>query len=173
MTVAQLAPAPTLAIAPPPPTTLSELFECLDGCHQRIPVPTLVDLLEGLDLPQTAFGSLTDFDPGRYTRTVLRAGPAYEALIVCWLPGQHSAIHDHRGSNCAFRVLIGRASETIYSIDEQGLAHAGEQNRYTTGFVAASSDLDVHRVSNLDGEDLVTLHIYSSPLGRMGTYTAA
>ena len=173
MTVALLAPDPTLATAPTPSTVLSRLFGFLDGYSQPIQVPTLVDHLEGLDLPQAAFSSYTDFDPGGYTRTLLHSGPAYEALSLCWLPGQHSAIHDHRGSNCAFRVLMGRATETIYAIDGQGLAHTGDQNHYTTGFVAASSDLDVHRVSNLEGEDLVTLHIYSPPLERMGTYTAA
>ena len=173
MSLAQLAPAlppESVESAPSLPGPLSELFGILDGYTQRI--PTLVDHLTRMDLPQAAFSALTDFDRRGYTRTTLHVGPNYEALLLCWLPDQHSAIHDHRGSHCAFRVLMGGATETIYSVDERGLAHAGEQNRYTTGFVASSCDLDVHRVSNLDGEDLVTLHIYSPPLGPMRTYQA-
>ena len=172
MTLAQLARAPLPEIAPNASTPLSELFGILDGYTRRIPLPTLVEHLSRMDLPQVAFSALTDLDPRGYTRTSLHVGPAYEALILCWLPDQRSAIHDHQGSSCAFRVLMGRATETIYSVDERGLAHAGEQTLYTTGFVAASSDQDVHRVSNLAGEDLVTLHIYSPPMGPMRTYRA-
>ena len=152
------------------PTPFSDLFAKLDRYSQRIPLRSLVDHLERLDLPQAAFSSLTDFDTQGYTRTVLHRGPAYEALILCWLPEQHSPIHDHRGSNCALRVLMGRATETLYTLDDQQRALAGEKRQYTTGYVAASSDWDVHRVSNLEGEDLVTLHIYSTPLNRMSSY---
>ena len=172
MTLAQLAPVPLPESAPIVSTPLSELFGILDGYTGRIPVPTLVEHLSRMDLPQAAFSALTEFDPNGYTRTSLHVGPAYEALIICWLPEQRSAIHDHRGSNCAFRVLMGRATETIYAVGAGGLARPGERNRYTTGFVAASSDTDVHRVSNLDGEDLVTLHVYSPPMGPMRTYHA-
>ena len=72
-------------------------------------------------------------------------------------------------------ALSGLEGDAVlsYSIDSERRAHAGERACYTTGFVAASSDRDVHRVSNLDGEDLVTLHVYSPPLAETGTYTAA
>ena len=44
---------------------------------------------------------------------------------------------------------------------------------YPVGTVIGSQDSDLHQVSNLqDGNlDLVTLHVYSPPLFRMGTYS--
>ena len=170
MTVPLLAPSAIPEVESRLSAPLAQLFTRLDAYRAPISVPTLVDHLTCVDLPQAAFSDLTDFDPGTYTRSLLHVGPAYEALILCWLPDQRSAIHDHHGSNCAFRVLMGTATETLYSVEAEGMARPGERRCYTTGFVAASSDADVHRVSNLDGEDLVTLHVYSPPLKSMRTY---
>ncbi len=43
----------------------------------------------------------------------------------------------------------------------------------TTAGVCGSEDADIHQISNLQAgdADLVTLHIYSPPLVRMGTYS--
>ena len=41
------------------------------------------------------------------------------------------------------------------------------------GLVCASQDADMHQVSNLqaEGEDLITMHIYSPPLLKMKTFS--
>ena len=47
------------------------------------------------------------------------------------------------------------------------------KNELPAGHVCGSQDGDIHQVSNLAPNDsaLVTLHIYSPPLLRMGTYS--
>ena len=165
-----IAPALVSAPALDLPRPLVDFFDRLDRQPGRLSLELLEDATQRLDLPQVAFSALTDFDTAGYTRTVLHQGPSYEALLMCWLPGQHSVIHDHRGSHCAFRVLMGTATETVYSLDQLGRAHACGERHYTTGHVAASSEGDIHRVSNLEGEDLVTLHVYSPSLRQMRTY---
>ena len=43
----------------------------------------------------------------------------------------------------------------------------------SAGSVISSEDTDLHQVSNLQtgNADLVTLHVYSPPLAKMGTYS--
>ncbi len=163
--------APILAPPSHPllPSVLEEFFSTLDEAP-RLDLEVLEQAVSGLDLPQIAFSPLTEFTPCGYTRTLLHSTPDYEALLMCWLPGQHSTIHDHHGSSCVFRVLMGTATETEFSLDELGRVHPGVQHEYTTGEVIASAASDIHQVSNLSGEDLVTLHVYSPSLSEMRVY---
>ena len=41
------------------------------------------------------------------------------------------------------------------------------------GAVCGSEDADIHQISNLqpDGQELITLHVYTPPLGRVGNYS--
>jgi cysteine dioxygenase len=40
------------------------------------------------------------------------------------------------------------------------------------GYVCAAEDADIHQVVNMQapGQDLITLHIYSTPIVKMNTY---
>ena len=155
------------------PDVLRRLFEALDGHRDRIPLEDLADHLAATPLcfedvePHAYFGERT------YRRNLLHAGPAYQALVLCWRNGQRSPIHDHRGSSCGVRVLRGVATETQFTLSPNGLILATHSRELAEGSVCASQDADIHQMSNLQagGADLVTLHVYSPPLLRMGTYS--
>lgn len=55
---------------------------------------------------------------------------------------------------------------------EEGIVFPTRTRQLPEGFICATEDLDMHRLSNLqpDGGDLITLHIYSPPLLVMGQY---
>jgi len=155
------------------PRTVVALLEALDAYEGRIPLDRLAAHLEGASLgfedvrPHAVFGERT------YRRNLLHAGPAYQALILCWKNGQRSPIHDHRGSSCGVRVLRGVATETRFSLSPNGMVLATHSRELAEGSVCASQDADIHQMSNLQagGADLVTLHVYSPALLRMGTYS--
>jgi cysteine dioxygenase len=71
------------------------------------------------------------------------------------------------------RVLRGVLTETAFEFAPNGRVKAVGSRDLAAGGVCGSEDLDLHQVSNLqDGDaDLVTLHVYSPPLRRMGTYS--
>jgi cysteine dioxygenase len=106
-------------------------------------------------------------------RNLVRAGPWYYALVLCWKNGQRSPIHDHHGSSCAVRVLRGTLTETIFEFAPNGMVKAAFSRDFFPGSVFGSEDTDLHQVSNLQAgsADLVTLHVYSPPLMHMGTYS--
>ena len=70
-------------------------------------------------------------------------------------------------------VNSGEATETVFEMTEEGRIFEARTHRLTEGFMCATEDLDIHRISNDHpaGSDLITLHIYSPPLLVMGQYS--
>src|SRR5690348_189697 len=145
-------------------------LHCLLG---RAPVPDLADAVRPLAVECADVADFVRFSAQGYTRNLIRAGAWYHVLVLCWRNGQRSPIHDHAGSSCCVRVLRGTLTETRFEFAPNGHVKALGSDDFPPGSVLASLDADMHQVSNLQagGADLVTLHVYSPPLLRMGTYS--
>jgi cysteine dioxygenase len=145
----------------------------LDGYRERVPLDLLVDRIGRVDIPLDEIRPYMQFGTKTYRRNLMHAGPGYHALILCWRAGQRSPIHDHRGSSCAVRVLMGTAVETRFERTPDGYVYATGSRELHEGEVCGSQDEDMHQMSNLQaaGCDLVTLHVYSPPLMKMGMYS--
>jgi cysteine dioxygenase len=153
--------------------TLHELFDYLDGLEARAPLGHLVEELADLEFDCDQFQNYVVFSDKGYARNLVRKGPWYYLLILCWKNGQRSPIHDHSGSSCGVRVLRGVMTETTFAQAPNGHIKAIGSRDLPVGGVCGSQDDDMHQVSNLQDSaaDLVTLHVYSPPLLWMGTYS--
>lgn len=152
--------------------SLPELLERLDGCRQRVPLEALVEWLEALEVRLDEVRPWVRFGRDSYRRNLLRGSSGYHALILCWRPGQRSPIHDHRGSSCGVRVLAGVMTETVFDRTPEGWIYPTHTRELAEGGVCGSEDADIHQVSNLRADrDLITLHVYTPPLVRMGVYS--
>jgi cysteine dioxygenase len=153
----------------PPIAALEEL----DRYSGRIPLSDLQSWLTRADLTLEHVRPFLRFDPGHYVRNLMYAGPGYQALVLCWRSGQRSPIHDHTGSSCAVKVIQGVATETVFARGPNGMLYAVGSRQLPAGCTCASQDSDVHQMSNLqsEGEELITLHIYSPPLLYMNMYS--
>jgi cysteine dioxygenase len=154
-------------------TTASALFEPLDRFDGKVPLPEILDWLGGLRVSLDDLADVAWFSPRHYVRNLWHAGPAYQALLLCWRNGQRSPIHNHRGSNCGVRILHGVATETVFDRAPNGMVVPRSSRELSEGFLCASADRDIHQISNLQAgdADLVTLHLYSPPLLRMEVYS--
>jgi cysteine dioxygenase len=154
-------------------TNLEELVAYLDHLQER---PALADLLIELGQLRISCDDLAGFirfSNQGYMRNLVRAGPWYHLLVLCWKNGQRSPIHDHAGSTCGVRVLRGTMTETLFEFAPNGHIKAVASCDFDSGSVVGGQDYHLHQVSNLQagGADLVTLHVYSPPLVKMGTYS--
>jgi cysteine dioxygenase len=149
------------------------LFRYLDGLRGRAGLAELAAAVEPLALGRDDLADFVRFSDQGYTRNLVRAGPWYNVLVLCWKSGHRSPIHDHAGSNCCVRVVRGVLTETRFEFAPNGHVKAVGSRDYPPGCVFAGADLDLHQISNLQagGARLVTLHVYSPPLQCMGTYT--
>ena len=94
-------------------------------------------------------------------------------VAITWRTGQSTPIHDHTGSDCAFLIVEGTSTETIYELNDEGLAFSTEGRSYAPGEVCAAEEPDIHRISNDTDSNLINLHVYTPPLSGFGIYDAA
>lgn len=153
--------------------SLEHLLRYLDRLEGRASLPELTARLARLELDPKDVAEFIRFGEPSYQRILVRAGRGYHLWIMCWKNGQRSPIHDHTGSSCALRVLRGTATITDFAFAANGHVKALGSRECPPGSVIGSEDGDLHQVSNLQAgaADLVTLHIYTPPLLRMGTYS--
>lgn len=168
-------PAPPNASLPKRLTTvalssrLRRLFDRLDRCPGPLSLEALHSELHDAQLTAEDLVPHAASDRAGYVRTLVHFAPHYEALVMCWLPGQHSPVHDHGGSACAVQVVEGHATEIAYHLRSDGLTEPVGTRVYRAGEVVCSKDEDIHSLGNLPvnkqpAGELVTLHIYSPHL---------
>lgn len=152
---------------------LAPLFRYLERLQGQAPLGELTDLLSQLKLTADDLAEFVRFSDQGYAHNLIRGGRWYQVWVLCWKNGQRSPIHDHRGSSCGVRVLRGTLTQTDFIFAANGHVKATGSEDFEPGSVLGSLDTDMHQVSNLQAgdADLVTLHVYSPPLLRMGTYS--
>src|SRR5215203_5640361 len=105
---------------PPMGRTLKDLITFLDSRQERAPLPQLVSELADLRVEFDELGEHVRFSDQQYARNLVRQGPWYQLLVLCWKNGQRSPIHDHAGSTCGVRVLRGVMTETTFAFALNG-----------------------------------------------------
>ena len=96
--------------------TLDNLFHYLDGLTGRASLTDLRARLANLNVECDDVAGFLRFSDRGYTRNLMRAGPWYHLLVLCWKNGQRSPIHDHatsrRGNSvwASVRLMTARAT---------------------------------------------------------------
>ena len=114
------------------------------------------------------------FDARQYRRVRLFRDATWEALLLCWLPGQGTSVHDHGGSVGVSVVLSGCLQERRWVRVREGepLAAAGEMTCVANEASVESLDT-IHEMRNTSAQPAISLHLYSPPLSRLGAHDPA
>lgn len=152
---------------------LELFFKSMDALGDPIPLQRLQSMMRELTITETEIADYAFFSTKRYMRNRVRRTDDYETLFLCFEAGQRTPIHDHAGSACGVKVLQGEGTETLFERTPDGWLFASGSRKLPAGGVVGSNDMDTHQLSNLqtDGKRLVTLHVYSPPLGSVGNYS--
>ena len=155
------------------PSGLLSLVDRLTALNRPATIVELRQWLADADVSRDDLTPFIRFNEICYVRNSIMATEHFELLCICWKSNQSSLIHDHVGSACGERVIVGELSETIFDVIEDSLVRPRKVNRYVAGFVCSSVDKEVHQITNhqTDGRELITLHIYSPPLAAMKSYS--
>jgi len=138
--------------------------------------PLTQEEMEGyLNMLSECRSELKDFEKfsaSVYQRNVVFSSEHVELLLLCWLPGQRTPLHDHTGSICGVKVLHGSATEIRFKYSMCGTLIPESSLEVPSGGTTLSRDSDIHMIANLsaENENLVTLHCYSPPLDKMKMY---
>jgi len=157
---------------PTTPFSFSDLVTVLKKQTAPPALEQLYEWLERVNISDDDLNPYLGFKDKTYWRHLVCRNVAAEMLVLCWRPGQRTVIHDHNGSQGAVLVQKGIVWETNFTFDEErGLAYESG-SEYNAGEVTGADVPDIHQLGNPDvsEQNLVTIHIYSPPLGVLHTY---
>ncbi len=103
--------------------------------------------------------TLKNFLESQYARQLIFKTDNVEIILMCWLPGQGTPVHNHGTSDAITLVLEGEMDYTTYYSDDRkvsGTLRPGDIEHIPVGIE--------HEVNNNSKNKLVTLHVYSPPL---------
>jgi len=152
--------------------SLDALTETLSSLASAPTQSELDALLRKLELKPEELRAYLNFKPNTYTRRRVFRNDLSEMLVLCWLPGHRTAIHDHNGSYGAIRICEGVMEEEIFAVNEAGEVEFDATHARAAGEVTGTDVPDIHRIGNADesGRRMVTIHIYAPPLRVLNTY---
>ena len=143
--------------------SLNGFLVWLDGLNQRPTLKILEEKLLDLEINMSTLTKFLGYTDDGYQRNVVKKTEHYELVLICWKPGQKTPIHDHKGSDCAFLILEGFSTESVYK-NKEGNLEVSRIRKYAPGEVCAAEEPDIHMISNDEEINLVNLHLYSPPL---------
>ena len=85
--------------------------------------------------------------------------------LICWMEDHDTGFHDHDLSGGAVGVVAGAVRE-----DRLVLGSSPSSRVVQAGGAFSFEASDIHRVQHVPGAPAVTIHAYSPPLWRMGSY---
>jgi len=134
------------------------------GVDRPLTREEMVAHARSVDLAKIDLADCASFQKERYTRNRIHLNDQFELVVICWLPGQESSIHDHGKSNCLYLVVAGTMEEELFEPVPGGKPRRTRARAWNRGDVMVAAGSDIHRIRNATGEKLVTVHLYSPPL---------
>lgn len=135
------------------------------GTRRPMTGPEMIACAKGVDLATLDLAGYRQFRKERYARNTVFLNEHVELVVICWMAGQASSIHDHGVSNCLYLVVEGTMKEELFRVGSDGAPVAVRERFFAPGQITFAGPKDVHRIQNSGERELVTLHLYSPPLG--------
>jgi predicted metal-dependent enzyme (double-stranded beta helix superfamily) len=127
--------------------------------------PALRDLVERIAAQPALWRPHVRLDAGQRHFAQLWRDDHVDVWVISWMPGHDTGYHDHDLSSGAVAVVEGRLVEERLVI--------GSTSRMTHYDAGETFDFDaahVHRMHQPGPDASVSIHTYSPPLWRMGSY---
>jgi cysteine dioxygenase len=151
---------------------LSAAIEELTHKAKEMRLPDLRRFIAGLKPEKREIEQYIQFTENRYARNLVYKTHDFECLVLCWLPGQRSPIHDHGNSICAVCTVDGTLCADNYRKTASGHIRADYSEDFSPGSVLSIQTTEIHQVSNLqDSQNLISLHFYLGPLENSFQYS--
>lgn len=110
-----------------------------------------------------------EHDPTHRTFKQLLRDEHLDVWLLCWSHDHDTGFHDHDLSAGAVAVVSGGVREERLVLGRSPDAPISRLAPAGSSFTFGASD--IHRVLHAGTEPAVTIHAYSPPLVRMGSYT--
>lgn len=152
-----------------------------------LPTPALTEdalygLVARLAIDSALLAPHIHFKATGYSRNVLYRDERFEAICLCWEPGQTSSVHNHGGSYGVIYVYEGALQvDTFRRVDDGSQPGEADLAAMVTLHAPAGALMldrvgSIHKLSNPHHETrrrTVSLHFYAGPLDTMEVFDPA
>ena len=94
-----------------------------------------------------------------YGRQLIYDGGYFEIMVMSWVPGDVSAIHDHGATQWGAVQCFGKASHWAYQLNDRVL-QTQEFREITPGQIVGVSHELIHQMGNDSQDSFLSLHVY-------------
>ncbi|WP_205699245.1 hypothetical protein [Conexibacter sp. SYSU D00693] len=103
-------------------------------------------------------------DPAERSYALLHRDARCEVYVIGWMDGHDTGWHDHDDAAAAIAVVEGLVVEERFALGGPVI------RRYGRGDAVSVPRTAIHRVRHGGGGPATTIHAYSPPLARVGSY---
>jgi len=148
---------------------MTERFEDIARPHgQDLTGEELLAVATGFAAKPALWSEHIEHDPARRTYKQLLRDEHLDVWLLCWSHDHDTGFHDHDLSAGAVAVVSGSVREERLVLGRPPDAPISRTADAGSSFAFSASD--IHRVLHAGTEPAVTIHAYSPPLVRMGSY---
>ncbi len=169
-------------------TTVDDLIEGLKKFeHDLITKDAVLEFMQATRVSCEALRPFTFYSDNFYTRNLIYRDRLFEVMIICWKPGQKTAVHTHNGQLGWMAIAQGEVAvhnykylscntpgnQNVVGIDCLGGASHIELERCGTelcgddGRISTVDKLQtIHQIENTApaASGCISLHVYSLPI---------
>ena len=98
-----------------------------------------------------------------YGRNMVYHGGHFEIMVMSWLPGDFSAIHDHGQTQWGAVQCFGEAEHYVYTLEQtatQAILKNQTPAHYQCGDIRTVNHDTIHQMGNRGDRPLLSLHVY-------------
>ncbi|WP_053068578.1 cysteine dioxygenase family protein [Synechococcus sp. WH 8020] len=126
----------------------AELIQCIASCH--IQASDLIPWATPQHPPTESYG-----------RQLVWHGSHVEVMVMTWLPGDHSAIHDHGSALWGAVQCFGEAQHQSFGLQGNVISHKANQPFAPQQIRLIEPGL-IHQMGNTGQSTFLSLHIYGT-----------
>lgn len=153
------------------------IIELMRIRQRHLQLDQLKDLVAQLQINSFLLTPHIHFCNTGYTRNLLCRTSRFDMLVLCWLPGQMTAIHDHAGSLNVTRVCSGTLTARLFQVRDRpvpgrAFVELKMEQQLGENELSLVERNDIHQLANMTEQKLVTLHVYAPPLRNITVYNS-
>ena len=141
--------------------TLSKLIEALKDCEPQ----DYVKIAGNMKLPKDDFKKYALWKSDGYARNCIERTEIFELVLICWNPGDKSAVHGHDDQRCWVYQVDGTINELRFTADKDGKLKKSQHLELSPHRLSYMEDrMGFHSLENRSDERAMSLHLYISPI---------
>ena len=144
------------------PTSIVQLRDAIEKFGVKSPQQAK-ELLEDFEISKADATAWQDFEhpaTDGYGRKLILQGDRYELMVMSWVPGDFSAIHDHGSTQWGAVKFLGDALHRTFEISKDNALVTTSEEMISQGSVNAVDHALIHQMGNVGGERFCSIHLY-------------